>query len=117
PLNWKEMVEQVRWAAGGKFSLEVEAPETLAVVAEQQEQVGRNRRLVHLLNYAAPQGKTVSNVQVNVELPEGKVVRQVTLLTPDAEGKQTVPSQVAGGVVRFTVLHLDTYILAALDLD
>jgi hypothetical protein len=117
PLNWKEMVEQVRWAAGGKFTLEVEAPETLAVVAEQQEQAGQNRRLVHLLNYAAPQGKTVSNVQVEVEIPQGKPVRRVTLLSPDAEGKKTVPSHAAGGRVRFTVPYLDIYTLAALDLE
>jgi len=117
PLNWQEMVEQVRWAAGGKFTLEVEAPETLAVVAEQQEQVGQHRRLVHLLNYAAPQGKSVSNVKVEVELPEGKGVRQVTLLTPDAEGKKTVPSQVAGGRTRFTVPHLETYTMAIIELE
>jgi hypothetical protein len=117
PLNWKEITEQVRWAAGGKFTLEVEAPETLVVVGEQQEQMGQNRRLVHLLNYAAPQGKTVSNVKVEVELPEGKGVRQVTLLTPDAEGEKAVPSQVAGGQARFTVPHLETYTLAVIQME
>jgi hypothetical protein len=115
PLNWEELIEQVRWAAGGKFTLEVEAPGTLAVTAELQEQAGQNRRVVHLVNYAAPQGKTVSNVKVEVELPEGKGVQQVTLLTPDAEGKKTVRSQVAGGRVRFMVPRLDTYTLAIIE--
>ena len=111
------MVEQVRWAAGGKFTLEVEAPETLAVTAEQQEQAEQNRRIVHLVNYAAPQGKTVSNVKVEVELPEDKGVRQVTLLTPDGEGKKTVPSQLAGGRARFTVPRLETYTLAIIEME
>jgi len=117
PLNWQEIVEQVRWAAGGKFTMEVEAPETLAVTAEQQEQAEQNRRLVHLVNYAAPQGKTVSNVKVEVEVPEGKGVRQVTLLTPDGEGKKTVPSRVAGRRARFTVPRLETYTLAIIEME
>jgi Beta-galactosidase trimerisation domain len=116
PLNWEEMIEQVRWAAGGKFTLEVEAPGTLAVAAEQQEQAGEDRRLVHLLNYAAPQGRTVSNVKVEVELPDGKGVRRATLLTPDGQGKVTVSSRVADGRARFTVPRLETYTLAVLDL-
>ncbi len=117
PQNWQVMVEQVRWTAGGKFTLEVEAPETLAVTAEQQEQAEQNRRIVHLVNYAAPQGKTVSNVKVEIELPERKGVRQVTLLTPDGEGKKTVPSQLAGGRARFTVPRLETYMLAIIEME
>ena len=117
PLNWQEMVEQVRWAAGGKFTLEVEAPERLAVVAEQQEQAEQNRRIVHLVNFAAPQGKIVNNVNVEVELPEGKSVRQVALLTPDEEGRKTPPSQVEGGRARFTVPSLKTYTLAIIEME
>lgn len=116
PLNWEEMIEQVRWAVGGKFSLEVEAPETLALAVEYQEQTTSGRRLVHMVNYAAPQRKTVSNIKVDVELPEGKGIRQITLLTPDTEGKKAVPSHVASGRARFTIPRLRTYTLAALDL-
>jgi len=118
PLNWEELIEQVRWVAGGKFSLEVEAPETLAVIAEQAQQVGRNRRLVHLLNYDSLRGSTVSNVKVDVELPQGAQVRQVTLLTPDGgETAITVPHQVESGRARFTVPHLKNYTMAVIDLE
>ena len=116
PLNWEEMIEQVRWAAGGKFSLEVEAPETLALVAEQQEQLGRERKVVHLLNYSAPQGKIVSAINIEVELPEGKAVRQITLLTPDRKNRMTISGQMTGGRARFTVPHVESYTLAVLDL-
>jgi Beta-galactosidase trimerisation domain len=116
PLNWEEMIEQVRWAAGGKFSLEVEAQEASAVVAELQEQVAQERRLVHLLNYAAAQGTTVSNASVEIELPEGKEVREVTLLTPDRKESAMLPSQVAGGRARFTVPHFQTYALAVIQI-
>jgi hypothetical protein len=118
PLNWEDLIEQVRWAAGGKFSLEVEAAETLAVIAEHAQQVGRKRRLVHLLNYDSPRGSTVSNVKVDVELPAGAQVRQVTLLTPDGEEVAcTAPNQVENGRVRFTVPRLGNYTMAAIDLE
>ena len=71
PLNWEDLIDQVRWAAGGKFSLEVDAPETLAVVAEPVLQPGQPRRMVHLLNYDSPRGPAVSNVKVEMELPSG----------------------------------------------
>jgi len=117
PLNWEEMIEQVRWAAGGKFSLEVEAPDTLAVVAELIEQPDQNRRIVHLLNYAAPNGSTVSNIKVEVELPQGKQARQVTLLSPDGGEATTVESRVENGRVSFTVPHLHTYTLAIIQME
>jgi hypothetical protein len=117
PLNWEELIEAVRWAAGGKFSLEVETPGTLAVTAEFMHQPGKNRRLVHLLNYAAPQGSTVGDVRVEVELPEGKLVRQVTLLSPDGGAAATAANSMENGRVRFTVPRLLTYTLAILQLE
>jgi hypothetical protein len=52
-----------------------------------------------------------------MELPQGKGVRQVRLLTPDGEGSTTVASEVTNGRARFTVPHLHTYTLAVLDLE
>jgi hypothetical protein len=117
PLNWQEMIEAVRWAAGGSFSLEVEAPKTLAVTAEFLQQPARNRRLVHLLNYASPQGSTVSNIRVEVELPEATQVRQAKMLSPDGGEPFTIPSQTAQNRARFMVPRLNTYTMAVLDLE
>jgi hypothetical protein len=118
PLNWEDLIEQVRWAAGGKFSLEVDAPETLAVVAEHAQQVRRERRLIHLLNYDSPAGSTVSNVRVDAELPKEPRAHQVQLLTPDGEGLATAtPSQFENGRIRFTVPQLKTYTVAVIDLE
>jgi hypothetical protein len=115
PLNWKELTEGVKWAAAGRLSLEVNAPDTLAVVAELMEQPGEGRRLVHLVNYAGPQGRTASNVEVAVELPQRREVPHVTLLTPDGGEKQTMPTRNEEGRVHFRVPHLDTYTLAVLE--
>ena len=107
----------MRWAAAGRLSLEVQTSQTLNVVAELTEQKGKDRRLVHLLNYAAPQGSTVSNVDVDVELPSGKQVRQAMLLTPDGHKRETVPCKVESGRARFIVPHLQTYTLAVLEFE
>lgn len=117
PLNWQELIGQVRWAAGGKLSLEVDAPDTLALVAELTEQPAVNRRIAHLLNYAAPNGVEVSNVGVEVELPQGKRVQQVTLRSPDGEGPIAIPSQTSQDRARFTVPHLRTYTLAIIQME
>ena len=117
PLNWKELIDGVKWAAASRLSLEVNAPDTLAVVAELMEQPGKDRRLVHLVNYAGPQGKTVSNVDVAVELPEGKRIRGITFLSPDGSESRKVSGRVEQGSVHFTVPRLDTYTLAILDLE
>jgi hypothetical protein len=117
PLNWKELIAGVKWAAGDRLSLEVNAPGTLAVVAEVMDQPENGRRLVHLVNYAGPQGDAVSNIEVAVELPEGKRVRAVTLLSPDGGESRTVASRVEQGKVNFTVPRLDTYTLSILELE
>ena len=117
PFNWEELIEQVRWAAGGKFSLEVEAPETVNVVAELIQQPGQNRRIVHLLNYAGIEGSTVSDVKVEVELPEGKHVDQATLLTPDGGESTTVQGHVANGRVSFNVPRLRIYTIAIIPME
>ncbi len=117
PVNWKELIDDVKWAAGGRLSLEVAAPGTQAVVAELMEQPGKNRRLVHLVNYAGPQGKTVSNLRVAVELPRGKRAGTVSLLTPDGGETQKAAGRVEQGRVHFTVPRLDTYTLAVLDVE
>lgn len=117
PLNWEELIDAVKWAAGGRLSLEVEAPATQAVVAELMERPRQNQRLVHLINYAGPQGNAVSKVEVSVEIPQGKRVRQIRLLTPDGLGSRTATSRTKQGRVHFTVLHLQTYTVAVLELE
>jgi len=118
PLNWEDLIEQVRWAVGGKLSLEVGAPGTTAVVAEYAQQVRRTRRLVHLLNYDSARGSAVNDVKVEVELPKGAKPRQVTLLTPDSEGAAVrAVIEVENGRLRFTVPLLKVYTLAVVDFE
>jgi len=115
PVNWKEITDSVRWAAGGSFSLELNAPST--VIAEPMEQRGAKKLLVHLVNYNVARTPSVSNIGVTFRLPHGAAVSKVTLLSPDRVEAPTLSHKVQDGAVAFTVPRLATYDLAVIQLE
>jgi hypothetical protein len=115
PVNWKELVDSVKWAAGGRLSLEVTAP--LTVVTELMEQKQKRRILLHLLNYNVAQTTPVRGVEVSLQIPEKEKLRKVSLLSPDAETAQSLAATVKKGTVSFTVPRLVTYSLAVIELE
>ncbi|HYM12672.1 MAG TPA: alpha-amylase family protein [Bryobacterales bacterium] len=115
PLNWKEIIGEVKWAAGGRLSLEVSAPPT--VVAELTEQKQNNKLLVHLLNYNVAREASVQNVEVSVAVPESKKVASVTLLSPDTDASEPLRFTLQSGRAVFTVPALRTYDLGVVQLQ
>jgi len=113
PVNWKELVDAVKWAAGGRLSLEVTAP--LTVVTELMEQKQKGKMLLHLLNYNVGQTLPVRNVEVSLPIPEKAQLRKVSLLSPDAESAQSLAATADKGTVSFTVPRLVTYSLAVIE--
>jgi hypothetical protein len=112
PLNGTEIVDCLRWAAGG-FRVEVTAPNTVA--AEVMEQRQAKKLLVHLLNYDVARTPTVSNVGVKLRLPKGSsAAERVILLSPDEATGLTLPHKVLDGAVEFVVPHLNTYDVAVI---
>ena len=114
PVNWREVVETVRWAARGDFSLQVNAP--LTVIAEPMVQRQTKKLLVHLVNYNVAANPEVSNLDVKFQLPAGASVAKVTLLSPDRANVVTLPHNSMGGVLAFTVPRLATYDLTVIQL-
>ena len=112
PLNWQQVVDDVKWAANG-VSLQVKGPLTL--VAEPQEQTSTGRVLVHLLNYDDARHPSVENVEVSVRVPEGKTVERVRLYSPDSATSPVLNHTVTGGAVTFTVPRIRTYSIAAVE--
>ena len=115
PVNWRELVDSVRWAAGGWLSLEVTAPPT--VITELTEQKEKRRMLLHLLNYNVSQAAPVRGVEVSLQIPEKEKLRKVSLLSPDAESAQSLAAKVNDRRVSFTVPRLGTYGLAVIQLE
>ena len=115
PLNAAELVDAVRWAAGGQFSLEVAgAPPT--VVAELMRQKA-DKLLVHLVNYDVARTPVLRNIRLTVQLPAAARVQSVDTITPDEDGADNPRFEVAGGRVTFTVPRLATYRLVTIRLD
>ncbi len=114
PVNWKELVDTVEWATGGRFSMEVGAP--LTVVSELMIQKQKDSLLVHLLNYAAAETPPVKNIQVNLQIPAGKNLAGVWLFSPDEEALQSPPTTMKNGRLAFTVPQMKTYVVAAIQL-
>lgn len=106
PLNALELLEAVKWTAGEKLSLEVAAPSTqnLAVEVTKQD----NRRLVHLLNYDRGHPR-VAGIEVKLDIPEGKHLTEVKVLSPDRDGERIVQHTETGKQVHFRVPELETY--------
>jgi hypothetical protein len=115
PLNWQEITDSVRWAAGGGFSLEVNAPAT--VITEPMEQPQTKKLLVHLVNYDVTHTPSISNIGLRFRLPHGASVARVTLLSPDRAEAPVLPHKVQDGAVAFTVPRLATYDLAVIQLE
>ncbi len=115
PVNWEELIDAVKWAAGGPLSLEVNAP--LTVVSELTEQKQNNKLMVHLLNYNVAQSPWVKGVEVTLQIPERKKASKVLLLSPDSEGIQSLPVTEKNGRANFTVPRLNRYSLAVIQLE
>jgi|SRR5579872_793090 len=107
PVNWRELLNELRWAAGGDFSLEVKAPPT--VVSELLQQGATQRLYVHLLNYDAVHTPQVDNIELTLRLPQGRKVKAVELLSPDQDGASVLQYTARPGGVTIHVPRLQTY--------
>jgi len=110
PLNSRELVDDVRWAEGGRLALEVAAP--LTVAAELVEQKQKGEMIVHLLNYDVARTPSVRQIGIDLRLPEGKKATKVSLVSPDEAGTLSLPFLPKNGRVSFSVPSLKTYSLA-----
>lgn len=115
PVNWQELVDVVRWAAGGRLSLEVQAP--LNVVAELVEQKKQGRFVLHLLNYDVARVEHVRDIQVELAIPDGKSVAGVSIFTPDGPSVHNLAHQIGGGRLRFTVPAVETYAFVVVQME
>ena len=128
------MIEAVRWAQGEHSLLDVDAP--LEVAAELVAIPGVDSLALHLINYGVQrypvlenvwsahfsrptqEKRVVDNITVKLQIPDGKTVRQVLLLSPD-QGKeeQVLAHEAVGGTLQFVVPQLDTYCLTVIQLE
>jgi hypothetical protein len=104
PENRGDLLEAVRWAAAGPLQIDVKAPET--VTMSLYSQPGGNR-ILHLINY--DEGHPASDIDVILQLAEGKSGATVSLLSPDFEGARSLTAEQTGRALHFTVPRLEIY--------
>ena len=107
PVNWKQLKNAVKWAAGGELSLDVDAPPY--VVAELLEQKEREKVLLYLVNFNVVREPAVHNVEVDLRIPSNFHVQEVSLLSPDQPASRTVPFRTKRARIQFTVPKLEAY--------
>ena len=110
PANGEELVEAVRWAAGGEFAVEVSGPRYL--VANLVAQPQRNRMCLHLVNYNEGR-KVAEGVDVRLRLPAGAKASDVRLMSPESGEPQMLTSRMEGGAAVFTVPGVGLYSFVA----
>jgi len=107
PINFEEMLEAVRWAAGTPLTMNINAP--LTVATELTVNPDSSSYMVHLLNYDVENTPEVRDIQVKLLLPPSKRIKRCTLFSPDHKDTQKLMFDQAGQTITFTVPKLNTY--------
>jgi hypothetical protein len=110
PKNSSDLIEAVKWAAGGKLTVSVQAP--LSVAAELVEQRSSGNWILHLVNFDF--NKPVDNIAVNLRLPEGRELKEAVVETSDGSATHALKVRIAGETASFRVPKLQVYDLVRL---
>jgi hypothetical protein len=103
--NHEEIMDAVRWAAGGTFSVQVDAP--LSTTMAFYRQPG-GQRVLHLVNY--DDARAATNVTIALEQP----ARAASLLVP-GQAPVSLPVETVGGRSTLRLPQLRTYSVIRLE--
>jgi len=106
PKNGNVLVEAVRWAARNELPVQISGPPSL--IANLVRQPEHNLLCLHLVNYDL-KAWTTENVDVRLRVPRGVTASQVKLISPDAEGSQTLTARMEGMELLFRVPEVRQY--------
>ena len=109
PVNWRELIEAVRWAGGGKLMLEVQAPNTVTTNLLRQRSTGA--RQIHFVNFDVTGNPHVENIKVWFRLTVGKTTPQVRIFSPDRDQVQSVTPVIRNGKLECELPPLNVYSL------
>jgi len=114
PVNWKELIESVKWASGNRLSISIEAPLTVTMELVQKED--QSAMILHLLNFDY-RNSAVKNIKVEVQVPEGKKATQVIVMTPDGSNDEILQFKEVEKRAIFTVPRLSVYNMIVMKLE
>jgi hypothetical protein len=112
PLNFTDLTDALRLAAGGNLPIEVQAPPTVTVELLRQKESGS--LLLHLVNYANERTPSPKDIQVRVDARRFGPLRRVSWRSPDRNETLELAATVGDDHIVFTVPWLETYGVAVL---
>ena len=113
PKNAPDLIELIRWASHETVPLSVEAAD--GVVVNCTSQLASRRVLLHLVNYNAAKTPSLHNLGVRLTLPLEASEPKLTLYAAGQSDRTLLEGQHHAGVVSFSVPHLETYALIAVE--
>ncbi len=72
--------------------------------------------ILHLVNFDS-KNPLVKNIKVDIKVPEGKKVTNVTIMTPDGRSDESLKFKENGERISFTVSQLSVYDIAVIKLN
>jgi hypothetical protein len=114
PANSDELTEAVKWATGDNLSISVDAP--LTVTTELVQKEDKSAMILHLLNFNT-KGPFVKNIKAVLQVPDGRRVSRVIVMTPDTVQEDTIGFDQNVNRVIFTVPRLAVYDIIVLKLE
>jgi hypothetical protein len=105
----EECAAAVRTACGGRLTVEFGPDTPIGLCAELWQQP--HRRLLHLVNYRSD--GPVSQVSVELAIPEGKRPKMVQMFSPEEPDGKAIAFRGDDDRVRFTVPKVDIYLIVA----
>jgi hypothetical protein len=108
PVNRRQLLAAVRWAAGGPFAVDVQAPESVTINLYRQPS---GRRLLHLVNY--DDAHPVAGIDVVLRPATARGL--VTMFSPDLKKNLPLAATRNGTELHFHVPKLDVYALLAIE--
>ena len=114
PINRNELIESVRWAAGGHLSVQVKASEYVTV--ELTGMKDDSAIMLHFVNYGIEKDMEEENITVDAQVPDGRRVEKVLVLSPDENINQNLEYKIQDDRISFTVPKLEAYNLVVISL-
>jgi hypothetical protein len=108
PVNRRQLLDAVRWAAGAPLAVDVRAPESVTMNLYRQPS---GRRLLHLVNY--DDAHPVAGIDIVLRPATGRGA--VTMFSPDLKTSLPIAATREGGALRFRIPKLDIYTLLAVE--
>jgi hypothetical protein len=110
PVNREELIEAVRWACGGRLTLEVHgAP--LTVTANLLRQRGSEAIQLHWVNFDVAGHPKIENITISFQLPAKKTDPQVRLYSPDREETRSITPVIQHGRLECELPQVQFYSL------